>query len=122
MRHDRVSLVNTGSFAERRDGSCKSRLLFMCWGDQHRSHLEHFTGHDDFTKNGVHYVTWLDVLLNISGRPKILDVKMLLIVAVSVVFTDLVVNNRSGVAFLDDGLSKDTSIVITNALPPRTHQ
>ena len=68
-RADRVSLVNVGKFKEQRDGSCKSRWLFMCCSDQHRSHLEHITGHNDFTKNGVHYVTWLDVLFNVAGRP-----------------------------------------------------
>ena len=45
------------------------RLLFMCCGDKHRSHLEHYTDHNDFTRNGVHYVQWMDVLLNLSGRP-----------------------------------------------------
>lgn len=41
---------------------------------------------------------------------------MLLIVAVSCVFTDLVVNDRTGVSFIDDGLSKDTVAYLTFGL------
>ena len=41
----------------------------MWHSDQHRSYLEHVSDHDDFTRNGVHYVSWVDVIFNISGRP-----------------------------------------------------
>ena len=103
------------TFREPLDGSFKSRLQFMWNGDKNRSHLEHITGHNDFTKNGVHYVSWLDVLLNISARPPMLDAKMFLIVVVSIVFSDVVINDRTG-TFLDDGISKDTVSYLTFGL------
>jgi hypothetical protein len=97
------SPLSNSTFKEPRDGSWKSRFLFMWCGDQKRSHLEHITGHNDFTKNGVHYVSWLDVVLNISARPPIFDLKMLMIVVVAVVLTDLSLNDRTGVEFIDQG-------------------
>jgi len=84
---ERLIEKNNSTFNEPLDGSWKSRFLFMWFGDQKRSHLEHYTGHNDFTKNGVHYVTWLDVVLNASGRPPILDAKMLLITLITVALT-----------------------------------
>ena len=110
----RRSLVETGRFAEKRDGGWKNRLIFMCCGDQHRSHLEHLTDHDEFTKNGVHYVSWLDVVFNVSGRPS-MGWKMLLIIACACVETDIVVNDRTN-TFLDDGVGKDTISYLTFGL------
>ena len=104
------------TFREPLDGSFKSRLQFMWNGDKNRSHLEHITGHNDFTKNGVHYVSWLDVLLNISARPPMLDAKMFLIVVVSIVLTDVVLHDRTGVAFLDNGPTDDTISYLTFGL------
>ena len=101
-----VSLVDEGNFAKRHDGSCMSRFLFMCCGDRHRSYLEHITDHNDFTRNGVHYVQWSDVIFNLSGRPA-LGWKMLWILLISIVITYIGVNNLTGTSF-DDGLDKDT--------------
>ena len=104
------------TFLEPLDGSLRSRFLFMWRGDQKRSHLEHITAHNDFTKNGVHYVSWLDVVLNVSGRPPILDTKMLMITAIATFLTDAVVNNRTGVKFLNNGVSDDTVSYLTFGL------
>lgn len=86
----------------------------MWRSDQHRSHLEHYTDHNDFTANGVHYVTWLDTLLNVSARPPV-GLKMLAIAAASATMTDIVVNDRTS-TFLDDGISKDTIGYLTFGL------
>jgi len=113
---ERLIEKNNSTFNEPLDGSWKSRFLFMWFGDQKRSHLEHYTGHNDFTKNGVHYVTWLDVVLNASGRPPILDVKMLLITLVTVALTAVSIHDLSGTKFLDEGVSKDVVSYLTFGL------
>ena len=111
----RITLAERGRFVEKQDGSIKSRFLFMCCSDQHRSHLEHVTDHNDFTRNGVHYVGWLDVLCNISARPAVVDVKMLMIIMVSILSTDIVVNERSS-TWLDEGINKDVISYLTFGL------
>jgi hypothetical protein len=43
----------------------------MWIGKKNTSYLEHYTDHNAFTRNGVHYVQWLDVFINVQGRPVI---------------------------------------------------
>jgi hypothetical protein len=78
----------------------------MCCADRHRSHLEHYTEHNDFTRNGVHYVQWIDVLLNISARPA-LGWKMFWITAIAILITYVGIHDMTGTT-LDDGIDKDT--------------
>ena len=86
----------------------------MWFGDKNRSHLEHITGHNEFTKHGVHYVSWLDVIMNVSARPPVLDVKMMMIVLVSVVLSYCVIHKP--VEFVSNGLTKEAIEYLTYGL------
>ena len=46
----RIMLAERGRFVAKQDGSIESRFLCMCCSNQHRSHLEHLTDHNDFTR------------------------------------------------------------------------
>lgn len=111
----RATLAERGRFMEMRDDSWRSYFLFQCCGDWHRPYLEHLTAHNEFSKRGVHYVGWLDVLVNFSARAR-LGWKFLLIVVASFLLTGNILYDVTGLSMLDDGVSETTVTYLTFGL------
>ena len=111
----RLTLVERGRFTERLDDSWTSYFMFQWRSDKHRSYLEHLTGHNEFTKRGIHFVGWLDTAINISGRAE-LGWKMLVFACISTLATANIVNDWTGVDLLDEGISETTVQYITFGL------
>eukprot|EP00041_Stephanoeca_diplocostata_P008778 m.130596 g.130596 ORF g.130596 m.130596 type:complete len:389 (+) comp17474_c1_seq1:314-1480(+) len=95
-------------------GGLKGHLDFMWYSNQKQSYLEHCTNHDDFTRNGVHYVNWADVILNVSGRP-LAGWKFVWMLATTTLVTYICVKDVTGTNF-DDGIDKDTLGYLTFGL------
>ena len=114
----RITLAERGRFVAKQDGSIKSRFLCMCCSDQHRSHLEHLTDHNDFTRT---VCTTLVGLTSYVTSPRVqpssmnVDVKMLMIIMVSILSYDIVVNDRTS-TWLDEGINKDVMSYLTFGL------
>jgi predicted membrane chloride channel (bestrophin family) len=48
----------------------RENIKFMWYSPPNRSYLEQKTDATDFTRAGIHFVSWWDVLFNVSARPR----------------------------------------------------
>jgi predicted membrane chloride channel (bestrophin family) len=85
---------------------------FMWFNNKKRSYLEHKTNKNDFTRNGIHFVSWWDVIFNISARPSC-SRPFLAVTLWGIFITWNTINQKVTFLGLDQGMEEATFEVIT---------